>query len=428
MEETVPSPSAKARQTGSRWQRLAIIEPLIGAVLRGLGRILFRIFFRLRVTGLEAARHCPPGTVVVANHVSFFDAAILACFLPFRVTFAISAAIADRFWVRLWFCAFSVVRVSPGRTAGLRQLFAASAAGERLVVFPEGRITVTGGLMEAWEGAARIAAHGSGFVLPCHLFGPEVSLWSLGRANFFLRRFPRFHLAVFPSVRVPSHAAGGEFLYGVLASASSAHRLQLWMAGRAPVREGVPGDHPALCAVRKRRELYRRRQFVPAATSVLRERAARFLAIHSLAHFDRCLLVGCGAGSDLGVFVSAVVDASGATILVVGASDPGARLGAEARELAPTVVFLAPGAAESFVRAFRLGDWFSLRRVFAGAGSGDVAPPVCGVQQFRLGFNGAEGFPVSVETPWSAPREWSLRNPGACEGVPDCPGGKSGLY
>ena len=61
------------------------------------------------------------------------------------------------------------------RPLAARALTHAVADGEPIVIFPEGRITVTGGLMKVYEGAAMIADKAGAVIVPVRIDGAERS-------------------------------------------------------------------------------------------------------------------------------------------------------------------------------------------------------------------------------------------------------------
>lgn len=185
------SEDGKTVSVGVRSSRRKI--PCSARILGWIGRTGFRVLFRTKVEGLERARDCPPGTVVIANHVSYLDAAALAVFLPFEVTFAVNGEIARRWWVRIWFGVFSAVPVHSNRASALKALIRAGQEGRNVMIFPEGRISVTGGLMRTWPGALRVARAGSGRVLPVAVEGALESVYGLD---------PRRRRRWFPSLRL----------------------------------------------------------------------------------------------------------------------------------------------------------------------------------------------------------------------------------
>lgn len=186
--------------------------PLSARILGWIGRTGFRVLFRTKIEGLERARDCGPGTVVIANHVSYLDAAALAVFLPFEVTFAVNGDIARRWWVRIWFGVFSAVPVNRNRASALKALIRAGQEGRNVMIFPEGRISVTGGLMRTWPGALRVARAGSGRVLPVAVEGALDSVYGLDPRSR-RRWLPRLRLRIgFPQT-VPEAVNGSGWLY-----------------------------------------------------------------------------------------------------------------------------------------------------------------------------------------------------------------------
>jgi acyl-[acyl-carrier-protein]-phospholipid O-acyltransferase/long-chain-fatty-acid--[acyl-carrier-protein] ligase len=70
------------------------------ALGRWLLRSVLRLAYSVRVTGLEHYEQAGKRVLIVANHTSFLDAALLAVFLPDRLTFAVNTEIAKKWWMR----------------------------------------------------------------------------------------------------------------------------------------------------------------------------------------------------------------------------------------------------------------------------------------------------------------------------------------
>ena len=71
-----------------------------------------------------------------------------------------------------------VIPLDPARPFGTRRLIHAVRDGQSLVIFPEGRITVTGSLMKVYDGAALIAARADATIIPIRISGLEASPFS----------------------------------------------------------------------------------------------------------------------------------------------------------------------------------------------------------------------------------------------------------
>lgn len=180
----------------------AFVKPVLRAVLKAL--------YRVEARGLEHVPVAAPGgvgVVVVANHVSYLDAALLAAFLPGKPTFAVHTRILAAWWmqpVRPFFDAFPVDMTSPLAT---RTMIAAVRAGRTLVIFPEGRIGVTGGLMKVFAGPAVVADKAGAPLVPVRIEGPERSPFSLMRGKLRRTLLPRVRLTALPPVTLDLGAA-----------------------------------------------------------------------------------------------------------------------------------------------------------------------------------------------------------------------------
>jgi acyl-[acyl-carrier-protein]-phospholipid O-acyltransferase/long-chain-fatty-acid--[acyl-carrier-protein] ligase len=165
-------------------------------------RALLRLCFRVQVRGLE---HWPEGRLlVIANHVSYLDAVLLAAFLPSRLTFAINDQVATKWWVKpfLNLGLAEVLPLSPTNPMAVKTIVEASKAGHTCMIFPEGRITVTGSLMKVYEGPGLIALKSDVQLVPVRIDGAQYSLFSKLGGKVRRQLFPRITLHVLPSVRL----------------------------------------------------------------------------------------------------------------------------------------------------------------------------------------------------------------------------------
>jgi acyl-[acyl-carrier-protein]-phospholipid O-acyltransferase/long-chain-fatty-acid--[acyl-carrier-protein] ligase len=189
-------------------------------------RLLWRALFRLQVKGLENLPPSGARSVIAVNHVSFLDAPIILSLMDEPPVFAIDHGIAKRWWVRPLLRLADARPLDPARPLAARALVNEVSAGRRLVIFPEGRITVTGALMKIYDGAALIADRSEALVTPVRLVGPERTYFSrLGAAQVGRRLFPKMTVTFLPPERlkVPPglhgrarrHAAGAA-LYDVM--------------------------------------------------------------------------------------------------------------------------------------------------------------------------------------------------------------------
>ena len=137
--------------------------------------IVFRAFFRLEVKGLDNVAKAGPNAIIALNHVSFLDPPLAVSILPKRPVFAIDVAMSKHWWIQPFLKFVRTMALDPLKPFSLRTLINAVRDGNTLVIFPEGRITVTGSLMKIYDGAAMIADKADAMVVPVRIEGPEAS-------------------------------------------------------------------------------------------------------------------------------------------------------------------------------------------------------------------------------------------------------------
>src|SRR5260370_13616273 len=88
--------------------------------------------------------------------------------------FAIDTAQAARWWARPLLVGADIYPMDPTRPMAMKSLVKALRGGRQCVIFPEGRLNVTGvALMKVYDGPALIADKGDAAVLPVRLDGVE---------------------------------------------------------------------------------------------------------------------------------------------------------------------------------------------------------------------------------------------------------------
>ncbi|HEX2216908.1 MAG TPA: acyl-[ACP]--phospholipid O-acyltransferase, partial [Xanthobacteraceae bacterium] len=196
------------------------------SALRDFLSILFRAVYRLEVRGAENLAKAGPHSIIALNHVSFLDAAAAMSVLDREPVFAIDHGIAQRWWVKPFLKLGRAIPLDPSKPMATRTLINVVRNGETLVIFPEGRITVTGSLMKVYDGAGLIADKSEAMVVPVRIDGLEATPFSrLARDQVRRRWFPKVTMTVLEPVKltVPPelkgkhrrHAAGAA-LYGIM--------------------------------------------------------------------------------------------------------------------------------------------------------------------------------------------------------------------
>jgi acyl-[acyl-carrier-protein]-phospholipid O-acyltransferase/long-chain-fatty-acid--[acyl-carrier-protein] ligase len=164
-------------------------------------KAVLRIAFRVDVAGAENMPKPGERAVVVVNHTSFLDAAVLAAFLPGKPTFAVATKIANAWWMRPLMRLFDAFPVDPTNPMSAKAMVKAVKEGRTLVIFPEGRITVTGALMKIFDGPGMVADKADAPIVPVRIDGAQYTIFSRLSGKVRQRAFPKVSLTVLPPVR-----------------------------------------------------------------------------------------------------------------------------------------------------------------------------------------------------------------------------------
>jgi acyl-[acyl-carrier-protein]-phospholipid O-acyltransferase / long-chain-fatty-acid--[acyl-carrier-protein] ligase len=205
-----------------------VIHLLPHEALSGLVRSIFRLLYRVEVKGLHNVTVRGRRSLIVANHTSFLDGPLLSAFLPERAGFAINTQMAKKWWVKPAFGLFDLCPIDPANPLALRSLVDMLRKGRKVVIFPEGRITTTGGLMKIYEGPAAVAQMARGHLVPVRIDGAHLTPFSRLAGKLPTLWFPKITITFLPPVdaKAPDGLRGSalrefqaEHLYDVMTDA-----------------------------------------------------------------------------------------------------------------------------------------------------------------------------------------------------------------
>jgi acyl-[acyl-carrier-protein]-phospholipid O-acyltransferase / long-chain-fatty-acid--[acyl-carrier-protein] ligase len=170
-------------------------------ILRWLVRWLLRACFGFRVFGEDALR-TPGPVLLVPNHVSWLDWLFIGVCLEEDWRIVVSRTAAETSWLHSWIMlnrrTFPVDINSP---YAVKHMAEHLAAGGRLVLFAEGRISRTGSPMKLFEGTGFLLNKTRARLITGYLRGAERVLFSPHPG--WRRLFPRVTLHLSESVAPP---------------------------------------------------------------------------------------------------------------------------------------------------------------------------------------------------------------------------------
>lgn len=179
------------------------------AALQGLGRMLFKAWFRVEIEGEEHLATEGP-VVFVANHVSFADGPLLFSLIDREASIAVNTAWAKGSLLSRLGQVLKIAALDPQRPMAAKGLAQEIRDGGSALVFPEGRISTHGALMKVYPGTAWLVDAAQAPVVSIHIDGLESSRVTRSIPGMARRLFPKVRIRVEPPKRlaVPADLRG----------------------------------------------------------------------------------------------------------------------------------------------------------------------------------------------------------------------------
>jgi acyl-[acyl-carrier-protein]-phospholipid O-acyltransferase / long-chain-fatty-acid--[acyl-carrier-protein] ligase len=183
---------------------------MLKKVLRKVVGAILTLVYRVEITGKENYEKAGKRVLIIANHTSFLDPLLLWVFLPDDITFAINTHISQRWWLQPFLGLSQIFPMNPTHPMSLKDLIHHLRNDTRTVIFPEGRITVTGGLMKVYDGTGMVADKSQATVLPIRISGGQYTHFSRLHKVVRLRFFPKITITILPPtlLSTPEHLRG----------------------------------------------------------------------------------------------------------------------------------------------------------------------------------------------------------------------------
>ena len=125
------------------------------------------------------------GVLLLGNHISWLDWAIVQMAMPRRVRYVMDRDIYEKWYLKFFLDFFQVIPVSPrAAKEAAKKVNKLLNEGEVVCIFPEGSISHTGRISEFKKGFEFMVKGAKGVILPFHLRGMWGSRFSRSALNF----------------------------------------------------------------------------------------------------------------------------------------------------------------------------------------------------------------------------------------------------
>jgi len=223
-------------------------------MLKKILRWLLTLIYKVEVEGLDNYKNAGDRVLIISNHTSFLDPLLLGVFLPDNITFAINTHISERWWIKPFLGLSHVFPMNPTQPLSLKALIHHLQNDTKTVIFPEGRITVTGSLMKIYDGTGMVADKSGASILPVRIHGAEYTHFSRLRNIVRLRFFPKITIKILPhtSIKAKQELRGksrrkycGHILSDIMSEMifSTSHYNQTLFSGLLEARTIHGGKH-----------------------------------------------------------------------------------------------------------------------------------------------------------------------------------------
>jgi len=164
-------------------------------------KLICRVIFRVNISGMENMPKAG-NLLIIANHESFLDGLLLGLFLPVRATFVVHTTVLNNWLFRLFLRLTPYLAVDPSSPLAMKKVIKLLESGKPVVIFPEGRITLTGSLMKVYDGPGFVAAKTNAIIVPVRIDGAARSYFSRLSEKHPKKLFPKVNITILPASHI----------------------------------------------------------------------------------------------------------------------------------------------------------------------------------------------------------------------------------
>jgi acyl-[acyl-carrier-protein]-phospholipid O-acyltransferase/long-chain-fatty-acid--[acyl-carrier-protein] ligase len=137
--------------------------------IRVFFKTYFRLIHRIEIFGMENIPKDAGRLIIISNHASFYDGPILWAFLNIKFKILVDRFMAEIPILKPFMKNEYTVQIDPLNSYTLKEAIDIVENETPLLIFPEGRISTTGGIMKIYNGAGFIAYKTMAKILPIYI-------------------------------------------------------------------------------------------------------------------------------------------------------------------------------------------------------------------------------------------------------------------
>lgn len=169
-------------------------------ILKMIVSSILRMFYKVNVQGLDNYYKAGDKVIIIANHSSYLDPVLLAAFLPDEYLVAVNTRTSEWWWVKPFLPLVEAFPIAPSNPMSVKSIIKRIKEGKKCIIFPEGRLTTTGGLMKVYTGSGMIAYKSGAKLLPVRIDGASYTPFSYLKGKLRIKWFPKIKLTIMPAV------------------------------------------------------------------------------------------------------------------------------------------------------------------------------------------------------------------------------------
>jgi acyl-[acyl-carrier-protein]-phospholipid O-acyltransferase/long-chain-fatty-acid--[acyl-carrier-protein] ligase len=136
---------------------------------KALFRLYFRFFHNITIEGMENIPKNPDKLIIIANHESLLDGLIIWTYLDLKFKIVVDRVRAQELLLKPFMQNTYTIQIDSMNPYSLKGVIEKLNKGIPLLIFPEGRVTRTGGIMKIYEGTGFAAYKTGARILPVYL-------------------------------------------------------------------------------------------------------------------------------------------------------------------------------------------------------------------------------------------------------------------